>query len=260
MSGVQELRVEDVEAAVKEKQTTPGGMKLNIVLSPAINTLSIKSPKSASASPSTRREIDEKLSAAASRREVLDKLRANNIHNLLAKVDTVQTKKEELVAEKCQKSKEILESKLEAGERNREAVMAKNKEKMGEELAKVERTQRELEIQMEADRVAKDCALKAKLSKAQEKRDEQMEEIKKKIKEQGEKAVEVRSMQDKQITEMEARLETELNLKMEKAAKERERQEQELKHKLEERNRKAEIVRKNKEKLAVQENTVPESA
>jgi len=260
MSGVQELRVEDVEAAVKEKQTTPGGMKLNIVLSPAINTLSIKSPKSASASPSTRREIDEKLSAAASRREVLDKLRANNIHNLLAKVDTVQTKKEELVAEKCQKSKEILESKLEAGERNRQAVMAKNKEKMGEELAKVERTQRELEIQMEADRVAKDCALKAKLSKAQEKRDEQMEEIKKKIKEQGEKAVEVRSTQDKQITEMEARLETELNLKMEKAAKERERQEQELKDKLEERNRKAEIVRKNKEKLAVQENTVPESA
>ena len=43
-------------------------------------------------------------------------------------------------------------------------------------------------------------------------------------------------------------------------AQERERQEQELKVKLEERNRKAEIVRKNKEKLSVQENTVPESA
>ena len=32
---------------------------------------------------------------------------------------------------------QILESKLEAGERNRQAAVAKNKEKMGEELAKV---------------------------------------------------------------------------------------------------------------------------
>jgi len=260
MSGLQELRVEDVEAAVKERQSTPGGMKLNIVLSPAINTLNLKSPKPTSPSPATKQEIDEKLSAAASRREVLDKLRAKNIHSQLAKVDSVQTKKEELATEKSQKSKEVLESKLEAQERNRLALLAKNKEKMSVELAKVERTQRELEIQNEATRVAKDIAIKAKLTKAQEKREEHMGEMIKKIKEQEEKALEVRSTQDKQVTELETRIETELNLRMEKAAKERERQEQELKGKLEERNKKAEIVRKNKEKLSVQENTVPESA
>ena len=40
---------------------------------------------------------------------------------------------------------------------------------------------------------------------------------------------------------------------------ERKRQEQELLHKLEERNKKAELVRLNKERMAAQENT-PESA
>ena len=41
----------------------------------------------------------------------------------------------------------------------------KNKEKLADQLARVERAQKELEIQTEAARVSAECALKAKLAK-----------------------------------------------------------------------------------------------
>eukprot|EP00088_Acartia_fossae_P045928 TRINITY_DN4952_c0_g1_i1.p1 TRINITY_DN4952_c0_g1~~TRINITY_DN4952_c0_g1_i1.p1 ORF type:complete len:260 (+),score=90.90 TRINITY_DN4952_c0_g1_i1:36-815(+) len=259
MSGsLQELKIEDVEAAVKERQSTPGGMKLNIVLSPAVKSI----PKSASASPSpvTRAGIEEKLSAAAARREQLDNLKAKNITAELAKVVSAKSKKEELVVEKSTKSKEMIETKMETQEKNRQELMEKNKEKVVESLAKVEKAQRELEIQMEAARLSAECALNAKLTKAQENRDEHMVEIVKKIKEHEQYVAEVRSSQDKLFSQQEKEIEAQLNVKLEKAAKERERKEQELKEKLEERNRKAEIVRKNKEKIALQGDVGPQSA
>lgn len=77
----------------------------------------------------------------------------------------------------------------------------------------------------------------------------------KKIKQHEEYVAEVRQREVKLHTVTEAMV-TE---KLEKAAQERKRQEQELLHKLEERNRKAELVRLNKERIAAQENT-PESA
>jgi len=43
--------------------------------------------------------------------------------------------------------------------------MIKNKEKLADKLARVERLQKDLEIQTEAARVSAECALKAKLAK-----------------------------------------------------------------------------------------------
>jgi len=253
-----ELRVEDVEAAVQAEQKTPGGVKLDIVLSPATKILQ-KSP-SQSTTPATREEIEVKLTAAASRREMLDQLRAKSISSQLAKIEVVQSKKEELNVEKSTKSKEVLESKLTTQEKNRAEQLQKSKEKMAEQLAKVERAQKELEIQTEAARLSAECALNAKLTKAQEKRVEQLEVTVKKMKEHKEYVAEVRSSCDRQFTELESKFESELNMKMEKAAKEKERQEMELKEKAEERNRKAEVVRKNKEKIMIEANTGPQSA
>ena len=96
---------------------------------------------------------------------MLDKLRAKNISVQLAKVETAKIKKEELNTEKSQKSKESLETKLENQEKNHQAEMMKNKEKLADQLARVERAQKELEIQTEAARVSAECALKAKLAK-----------------------------------------------------------------------------------------------
>ena len=70
--------------------------------------------------------------------------------------------------------------------------------------------------------------------------------------------LQVRYSHDKLFQDQENKVGTTLNLKLKKAAKERERKEQELKAKLEERNKKAEMVRQNKEKL--QMDMGPESA
>ena len=58
-----------------------------------------------------------------------------------------------------------LESKQEAQEKNRLLQQELQKLKLAEKLERVERAQKELEIQTEAARVAAECALNAKLSK-----------------------------------------------------------------------------------------------
>jgi len=249
------LKVEDVEAAVKEEQRTPGGLKMEIVLSPAVAKTTPK-PNPYPSSPHTQEQLETKQQAALSRKEMLTQLRAKSISSQLAKVEDAKQKRVEINTEKSVKSKEVLETKLESQERNRATLLQQQKDKMAEEVAKVERATKELEIQMEASRVAKECTIKAKLTKAQENREEQLEETKKKMKEHVQYIAEVRESQNK----MKSKIEVELNNKIEKAAKERERQEQDLKSKLEERNKHAELVRKNKEKIVSQGDIVPESA
>merc|ERR1719244_917851 len=111
--------------------------------------------------------------------------------------------------EKSSKSKEVLHTKLETQEKNKDAKDQTQREKLNEMLSRVERAHSEVEIRTEAARVATACTLQAKLTKAQE---------------------------------------------------ERERQEQELKHRLEEKNKHAEMVRKNKEKIQAEGDIGPESA
>ena len=62
-------------------------------------------------------------------------------------------------------SLQILESKLEATERNRAELIQKTKEKAEEHLSKVEKATQDLEVHQEASRVAAECALAAKLAK-----------------------------------------------------------------------------------------------
>ena len=69
----------------QEVQKTPGGVKIDIVLSPAVQKLTPKS-QSAPTTPLTQEEIEEKLAAAANRKEGLEKLRMKNIAAQLSKV------------------------------------------------------------------------------------------------------------------------------------------------------------------------------
>ena len=69
----------------KDVQTTPGGVKLNIVLSPAVHKLTPRT-HSGPTTPQTQQEIEDKLSAAAVRRDGLERLKTKNIAAQLAKV------------------------------------------------------------------------------------------------------------------------------------------------------------------------------
>merc|ERR1712059_179152 len=123
--------------------------------------------------------IEEKLSAAESRRAAMDLLRAQNLSSKLAKVELVKQKKEDLVAEKL--------------------LLTETKEKLSDHLAKVERAQRELEVQTEAARLSVEFALHAKMMKAEENKDEQMDELMKKIKEHEEYVSKVRANQESRL-------------------------------------------------------------
>ena len=54
---------------------------------------------------------------------------------------------------------------MEAQERNRLAQLQQQKQKLAEQLAKVERAHQDLEIQTQAARVAAECTLNAKQTK-----------------------------------------------------------------------------------------------
>lgn len=256
------LKPEDVEAAVQKQSSTPGGIVMDIVLTPALKS----GPKSVlHASPSPI-PLEDRLSAAESRRATLGNIKAANLSERLAKVETVKTKKEELVAEKSTKAKEELEAKLEKTEGNRVAQLAETKERMGEHLARVEKAQKDLEIQTEAARLSAEFALKAKMMKAEENKDGQMEIMLKKIKEHEEYVSKVRTSQETRLKPYLAELEVNIKEKLTIAEKRREEIIEKVVETASEASRKAEIVRMNKAKRQESQedpaspDTVPESA
>jgi DNA repair exonuclease SbcCD ATPase subunit len=247
IENLNKLSLSDVEAAVKEVQKTPGGMKIDIILSPAVQKVTPKH-QSASTTPQTQQEIAEKLTAAEQRRQCLEKLRIKNITAQLAKIDDVKTKREEINAEVSAKSRSHLETKLEKTDLNRSAHLEHQLNKLADKLANVEKVHKEKEIAGEASRIAKECDLVAKLNKAHDKREERLEEKVAKLREHELKVKVARQTNEKQLNQDKTKTEAELKNKLEKAAKERERQEAELKCKLEEHSKHVQTVRQNKHK------------
>ena len=118
------------------------------------------------------------------------KMQAANLSERLAKVEAAKSKKETQEAALKAKTKEEMEAKLGKTEEKRMAHMAETKEKLGEHLARscilfnppfikpmtwnhqimkvihrVERAQKDLEIQTEAARLSAEFALNAKMIK-----------------------------------------------------------------------------------------------
>ena len=116
-------------------------------------------------------------------------MQAANLSERLAKVEAAKAKKEEQEAALKAKTKEEMEAKLGKTEEKRIAHMTETKEKLGEHLARfyitqhshwsliqytttkvmikhrVERAQKDLEIQTEAARLSAEFALNAKMIK-----------------------------------------------------------------------------------------------
>ena len=136
--------------------------------------LTLTWPRSVS-QPCSPLPLEARLEAAEARRTAIDHLRAANLSERLAKVEAVRSKKEELVVEKAARTKEEMEAKQEKVTEKRQAVVAETREKLSEHLARVERAQRDLEIQTEAYRLSTEFALNAKMMKVEENKDEQLE-------------------------------------------------------------------------------------
>lgn len=258
------LKPEDVEAGVQKVCSTPGGVLMDIVLTPALKC----GPKPGSHwSPSSSVPLEDRIKAAESRRAVIENIKAANLSERLAKVDTVKTKKEELVIEKSTKVKEEMEAKLEKTEENRVAQLTETKDRLGVHFARVEKAQKDLEIQTEAARLSAEFALKAKMMKAEENKDEQMEVMLKKIKEHEEYVSKVRTSQETRLKPYLAELEVNIKEKQTFAEKRREEIIEKVVETASEASRKAEIVRINKAKRQDSRledpgspDTVPESA
>jgi len=194
---------------------------MDIVLTPALKPVPTSRSVNSSPAPSMA-DLEEKLSAAECRRVAMESLRAQNLSSKLAKVEQVKMKKEELVTEKSLKTKAELETKLKTGEEKRMALLSETKEKLSDHLAKVERAQKELEVQTEAARLSVEFALHAKMMKAEENKDEKMEELMRKIKEHEEYVSKVRVNQEKKLKPYFEELEINLKEKLAIASKRRE--------------------------------------
>jgi len=281
---------------------TPGGLSMDIVLTPALRPP--PPTKLVTGSPLTPRDISEKLSNAESRREERLKLKKENIDEKLA---TVQSKKEELINEKSNKVKEGLENKLKMSEENREVIIRKTKEDVAAYLSKVEQKVRDLEVSTEAEKIAKKIAMNADVMKVDQKRSEQLEKRIKSLQEHEEYVKQVLATQEMNKKNYLANLERSLDkaskrkedhlakvvvcgkvedMKIAEAKEKRELSEKEmqaktlaalteklfkveekqasreegLKSKVEERTRRAEIVKLNKLTSAEGSNLGPESA
>jgi len=290
-----------------DPKRTPGGMSLDIVLTPALRPAPRSASKSLNSSPApiTSADIEEKLSNAGLRREGVLQMKKENIDQKLA---MVQGKKEELINEKATKTKEELDAKFKSNEENKNLILQKAKDDLKAYLAKVEQKVKDLEVSNEAEKIAKKFALDANIMKVDEKRNEQMEKRMKEIQEHVEYVKSVNATQElkkktylenleyslgqasKRKEEVVAKVvesAKETDVKVEEARLRREKEEkalqekakailveksvkveqsqttreETLKSKVEERNRKAELVRQNKMKI-VQEggDMVPESA
>jgi len=249
-----------IEAATKDKEATEGGIKYDVVLSPAVKK---QAPRiTPPISPLTEDELNKKLNEATERRISLDNIRMKSLSEHMAKIELAQQKKEDIVAQKSSKVAETLSTRLTVAEENRTAQMRVVKDKLGEHMGKIEKAQRELEHQLEAARIAAEASLSEKMESHKKKRDEEMEEMLKKIQEHQEKVSKVRSNQEERLKPYVNDLENNIKEKLDRARIAKEKQEELLKEKIAEQNRKAELVRQNKERLQAEaeNNQTTESA
>jgi len=198
---------------------TPGGLSMEIVLTPALRSAPLSKSMSLPSSPCplTPRDLKEKLCSAEARRVELNKLRKINIDERLA---SVQTKKEELIFEKSNRVKEELENKLKVSEENRELIINKTKEDVHAYLTKVEQKVKDLEVSNEAEKIAIKIAMDANTNKADEKRSEQLEQRIKELQDHDEYVKQVKATQEMKKKQYLANLE----LSLDKASKRKEEQ------------------------------------
>jgi len=250
-----------VEAAATKNVTKEGGLRYDVVLSPAVKTGPKLTPAS---SPMTEDDINKKLKEAEDRKVSMDNIRMKNLTVQLAKIEIVQQKREELDTEKKTKAAEKLTEKMSTADEKRAAQLNEIKERLSVHMDKIQKAQDEITAQIEAAKSAAESQLSEKLETAEKNRLKEMEEMLVKLKEHKEKIDKVRSNKEESLKPQLAELEANIKERLERADQLRAKHEEQILEKLQEQNRRAEIVRQNKERIMAEggsvENTTNESA
>merc|ERR1712025_90039 len=246
--------LDEVLSATRELEERKGGKCLEIMLSPAVkkgpvSRLSPPSSPQGQAQNTTSETIQRRLRQAEERRLSIGDQKVASLSAQLAKVQLVQQKKEDLIQERAGKIKEDLENKLTTADENRSSYLSDMKSKVSDHMSKIEKAQRELEAQIEAARVAAEASLNEKSLKTEENKTLQMESVLAKPKEHQEYVEKVRNNQEDMLKPKVEELEAKIKAKEERSRELLAARELELREKIAEQNRKAELVRINKEKL-----------
>merc|ERR1712142_1137606 len=159
---------------------------------------------------------------------------------------------------------EKLTEKMCTADEKRAAQLNEIKERLSVHMDKIQKAQDEITAQIEAAKSAAESQLSEKLETAEKNRLKEMEEMLVKLKEHKEKIDKVRSNKEESLKPQLAELEANIKERLERADQLRAKHEEQILEKLQEQNRRAEIVRQNKERIMAEggsvENTTNESA
>lgn len=196
---VSEAEIATIEAASSTRKTKKDGLGYDVVLSPAVK----KGPKiTPPTSPLSETEIAKKMKEAEDRKLSLDQLKMQNLAAQLDKIKITHQKKEELVAEKSSKAKEVMDSKLAVAEEKRTAQLQEVKDKLSDHLGKIEKAQEKIEVDSMAAKLAAEASLSEKMENHKKKRDEEMEGMLKKIHDHARRAELVRQNKERLMQEV----------------------------------------------------------
>jgi len=254
---VTEEDMASVEAAATKIRDSLGGTSLEIVLSPAI-----KKPKSRVSPPTSpagnEQNLAKKLQEAEERKAELEQDKLQKLAAKLEKITIAKEKKEKKAEEFSAKVLEKIESKQCHAEELRKKQNEEIKDKVSEHAAKIEKAQQALEAAIEDAKEATKTAIEKKMNQVEEKKSEQLEEMLTALKDHSERVQNVRSNMELQMKSKAQQI-VENMAKKEQAAKELKANEaKEAQRKIEKRR---ELVKQNKEKLAgVEANLTPEEA
>jgi len=256
---VSDAELASIEAVAKTLRDTTGGKSIEIVLSPAV-----KKPKSRVSPPtsptSNQETIAKRLQDAEERKQILEQEKLQKLAAKLEKIPNVQEKKEKIIAEKSVQIREKMESKLIHAEENKKKHVEEVKEKISEHTAKIEKAQQALEAAIEAAKEATKAGLDEKMSKTEENKNVQLEEMMSALKEHSEHIKSVRNNMDEKMKPKAEQILVNMVKKEEAARELKAKQEAERKLKMEEQKKKGDLVRMNKEKLAAEPSLTTESA
>merc|ERR1711983_333933 len=152
------------------------------------------------------------------------------------------------------------ESKQVQAEELRKKQMDEVKEKIAEHSSKIEKAQKELEAAIEAAKAEAQAAIEKKMNNAEENKNTQLEEMLTSIKSHSEHVKAVRTNLEVQMKPKAQSIIENIAKKEETSRELKARQEAERKLKVEEMEKRRELVRLNKEKLVTEQTMTPEQA
>jgi len=259
---VSEEEVASVEAVSKKMKDTVGGTSIEIVLSPAIKKPKsrISPPTSPTSSNLSEEAIAKKLAEAEGRKQSLEQEKLQKLAANLEKISLAQEKKEKKQEQFAAEVLEKIESKQGQAEEQRKKQMVDMKEKVSEHSLKIEKAQRELEVAIEAAKAETQAAIDKKMHNYEENKNVQLEEMLTALKDHSERIKNVRTnMED--LMKPKAQLIIDNIAKKDEVSRElKAKQEAERKLKMEEMEKRRELVKQNREKIVSEQSLTPELA